>query len=86
MSESYFFSSAGGDDDGGGAHCQTLTLPSLTSLHSLAAAAVVTNSAAVMRNSFIPTSPNADCQIAPVWFLALPPQRQTSPNWSAGSE
>ena len=86
MSESYFFSSAGGDDVSVGAQYQTLTLPSLTSLQSLAAAAVEMSSAAAIKNSFIPTSTNANSPIAPAWFLARPLQRQTSPTRSAGFE
>ena len=65
VSESYFFSSGGGNDVCVGAHCQTLTLPSLTSLQSLAAAAVEMIGAAAITNGFISTSPNGNSPIAP---------------------
>ena len=72
VSESYFFSSDGGNDVSVGAHCHTLTLPSLTSLQSLAAAAVEMISATAITNGFISTSPSANSPIAPAWFLAQP--------------
>jgi hypothetical protein len=86
VSESYFFSSDGGDDVSVGAHCQTLTLPSLTSWQSLAAAAVEITSAAAIKSSFISTSANANSPIAPADFPAQPLWRQTSPTRSAGFE